>query len=273
MKIASYNVAGIRARADHFWPWLEREQPDSVLIQEIKAQDDTFPFERAATAGYQAHVVGQKGFNGVAIMTKGASTLVIDHLPGEDDDRQARYLEVDYHGLRLACLYLPNGNPINDPVKFPYKLRWMARLKNRMAATLSQEIPALFGGDYNVCPSPKDIWDEAANASEAHVQPEVRAAWFAMKNLGLTEVRGANHDFTFWDFQAGRFQKDQGLNIDFMLVTPQLADRLLDAGVDQDARNGGAGADRGTDRGADRGASKPSDHAPIWATFSGLSGL
>ena len=254
MKIYSYNVAGIRARADHFWPWVDRAQPDAILIQEIKAQAETFPFDRAQAAGYTAHIRGQKGFNGVAILTKGPSDQVMDALPGDADDVQARYLEVDYQGVRLACLYLPNGNPIDDPIKFPYKLTWMARLKERMAALRAQEIPALFGGDYNVCPTAKDIWDEAANAGEAHVQPESRAAWFAMKNLGMTEVRGQNHDFTFWDFKAGRFQKDQGLNIDFMLVTPQLADRLIGAGVDRNAR-------------VERGA-KPSDHTPIWAEFS-----
>lgn len=254
MKIYSYNVAGIRARADHFWPWLEKAEADAVLIQEIKAQDENFPFDRAEAAGYTAHIVGQKGFNGVAILSKGPSELVINHLPGDPEDIQARYLEVDFQGVRLACLYLPNGNPIDDPVKYPYKLAWMERLKDRMAETLYQEIPALFGGDYNVCPTSKDIWDEAANAEEAHVQPESRAAWFAMKNLGMTEVRGPNHDFTFWDFKAGGFQKDQGLNIDFMLVTPQLADRLTGAGVDRDAR-------------VERGA-KPSDHTPIWAEFA-----
>ena len=255
MKVVSYNVAGIRARADHFWPWLESANPDAVLIQEIKAQEESFPFSSAEAAGYTAHVMGQKGFNGVAILTKGPSDLVIDHLPGDPEDTQARYLEVDFQGVRLACLYLPNGNPIEDLIKFPYKLKWMDRLRDRMAETLALEIPALFGGDFNVCPTPKDIWDEAANASEAHVQPESRAAWFAMKNLGLTEVRGdRDHAYTFWDFKSGRFQKDQGLNIDFMLVTPQLADRLTGAGVDRDAR-------------VERGA-KPSDHCPIWAEFT-----
>ena len=254
MKVFSYNVAGIRARADHFWPWLEQRQPDAVLIQEIKAQKESFPFYQAEAKGYTAHIVGQKGFNGVAILTKGPSDLIIDQLPGDPKDDQARYLEADFQGVRLACLYLPNGNPINDPIKFPYKIKWMARLKDRMADLLVQEIPALFGGDYNVCPTPKDSWDEAANAEEAQVQPESRAAWFAMKNLGMTEVRGINHDFTFWDFKAGRFQKDQGLNIDFMLVTPLLADRLLGAGVDRDART--------------EGTTKPSDHTPIWAEFS-----
>jgi len=253
IKIYSYNIAGVRARLPHLLPWLERQQPDAVLLQEIKAQDETFPFEAFADLGYSAHIKGQKGFNGVATLTKGPAELVIDHLPGDGDDAQARYLEVDYQGLRLANLYLPNGNPIDDPVKFPYKLEWMTRLKDRMAQVLALEIPALFGGDFNVCPTAKDIWDEAANASEAHVQPESRAAWFAMKNLGMTEVRGPNHDFTFWDFKAGRFQKDQGLNIDFMLVTPQLADRLHAAGVDRDAR-----VERTT---------KPSDHTPIWAEF------
>ena len=254
LRIYSYNVAGIRARADHFWPWLERTQPDAVLIQEIKAQDENFPFDRAAAAGYQAHIVGQKGFNGVATLTKGASEPVLTYLPGDGEDSQARYLEVDFASLRLANLYLPNGNPIDDPVKYPYKLKWMERLRARMAETLTQEIPALFGGDYNVCPSSRDIWDEGANREEAHVQRESRAAWFAMRNLGMTEVRGQNHDFTFWDFKSGRFQKDQGLNIDFMLVTPLLADRLIWSGVDRDAR-------------VER-VSKPSDHAPIWAEFS-----
>lgn len=255
MKIYSYNVAGIRAREGHFWPWLETSGADAVLIQEIKAQDENFPFEKAKAAGFEPHIVGQKGFNGVAILTKGASELVIDRLPGEEEDAQARYMEVDFRGVRLACLYLPNGNPITDEVKFPYKLRWMARLEDRMAQLLTEERPALFGGDYNVCPTPQDIWNEAANAEEAHVQPESRAAWYAMLNLGMTEVRGANnHDYTFWDFKAGRFQKDQGLNIDFMLTTPQLADCLVGAGVDREAR-------------IERGA-KPSDHTPIWAEFS-----
>lgn len=253
MKIISYNVAGIRAREKHFWPWLEKSDADAVLVQEIKAQNDTFPFEHAHAAGYTAHIVGQKGFNGVAILTRGKSDRVIDHLPGDPKDLQARYIEVDFEGIRLACLYLPNGNPIHDPIKYPYKLDWMSRLEARMAEILTKEIPALFGGDYNVCPTAKDIWDETANAGEAHVQREARAAWFRMKNLGLSEVRADNHDYTFWDFKSGRFQKDQGLNIDFMLVTPQLADNLKGAGVDRDAR-------------IEKDA-KPSDHAPIWAEF------
>ena len=131
----------------------------------------------------------------------------------------------------------------------------MARLRDRMATLLASETPALFGGDYNVCPTSSDIWDEAANSDEAHVQPEARAAWNAMLALGMTEVRGAaNHDYTFWDFKSGRFQKDQGLNIDFMLATPQLADRLVEAGVDREARK-------------PQGDIKPSDHTPIWAEF------
>ena len=207
LKICSYNVAGIRARADHFWPWLKAADADAVLVQEIKAQDSTFPFDQARLAGYEAHIVGQKGFNGVAILTKGPSALRIDRLPGDDDDMQARYLEVDFQNLRLACLYLPNGNPVSNSIKFSYKLDWMRRLRSRMAEAIRDEIPAIFGGDYNVCPTSHDIWDEEANGDEAHVQPESRAEWFAMKNLGMTEVRGENHDFTFWDFKAGRFQK------------------------------------------------------------------
>ena len=256
MKVYSYNVAGIRAREGHFWPWLKASDADAVLIQEIKAQEDNFPYALAAEHGYEAKIVGQKGFNGVAILTKDPCEVILDRLPGEDEDGQARYLEVAYHGIHLACLYLPNGNPIDDPIKWPYKLRWMARLRDRMAALLASETPALFGGDYNVCPTAQDIWDESANAQEAHVQPQTRAAWNAMLHLGMTEVRGPqNHDYTFWDFKSGRFQKDQGLNIDFMLATPQLADRLQEAGVDKDAR-------------AQKGEAKPSDHTPIWASFS-----
>ena len=255
MKIYSYNVAGIRAREAHFWPWLKESGADVVLLQEIKAQTETFPYALAADHGYEAKIVGQKGFNGVAILTKGPYKVILEHLPGEEESPQARYLEVDYQGLRLASLYLPNGNPIDDPVKWPYKLSWMARLRDRMTHLLKSETPALFGGDYNVCPTSKDIWDEVANASEAHVQPEARAAWQAMVHLGMSEVRGPrDHTFTFWDFKAGRFQKDQGQNIDFMLVTPQMADRLISAGVDREAR-----IERTT---------KPSDHTPIWAEFS-----
>ena len=186
---------GIRARGDHFWPWLAHHQPHVVLLQEIKCQHETFPHDRAKQAGYDVHLVGQKGFNGVATLTKGSAEVVLDHLPedgqeGDGQDTQARYLEIAYQGLYMANLYLPNGNPITDPVKWPYKLAWMARLRNRMADLLATETPALFGGDYNVCPTSKDIWDETANAEEAHVQPETRAAWHAMINLGMTEVRG-----------------------------------------------------------------------------------
>ena len=160
MKVYSYNVAGIRAREGHFWPWLAQSGADVILIQEIKAQEENFPYAQAEAHGYEAKIVGQKGFNGVAVLTKGQCELVLDHLPGEEGDEQARYLEVAYQGLHLASLYLPNGNPIHDPVKWPYKLRWMARLRDRMATLLASETPALFGGDYNCLLYTSDAADD-----------------------------------------------------------------------------------------------------------------
>jgi len=256
MKIATFNINGIKARLPRLIEWLEETQPDIACLQELKSSDETMPTKEIEAAGYGFLHHGQKGFNGVAILAKGTMPVEVQRgLAGEAEDEQSRYLEADIHGLRLGCIYLPNGNPHPGP-KFDYKLRWMARLRERAKELLAAEIPAILAGDYNVIPHDDDVWDpKGPMADDALMQPESRDAWFRLLGDGWTDAVRSRHPaggvWTFWDYQAGGWQRDHGFRIDHLLLSPALADRLVDAGVDKDHR----------------GREKASDHAPTWAVL------
>jgi len=250
--IASFNVNGIKARLPRLIEWLDETRPDVACLQEIKTQDEGFPAADLAAQGYRAIWHGQKGFNGVAILSRGETPVEVQRgLPGEPEDDHSRYLEADVFGLRVACIYLPNGNPQPGP-KFDYKLRWMDRLAARMAAIWAEEVPAVVIGDYNVVPQDQDIWDPRAMANDALMQPASRAAYRRLLGAGWTDALATHNPrggvWTFWDYQAGAWQRDHGFRIDHALLSPELADRLHDTGVDK----------------AFRGREKASDHAPVW---------
>ena len=263
MKIASFNINGIKARSTALPAWLDDAQPDVVLLQEVKSVDEAFPRELFEDRGYNVETHGQKGFNGVAILSKLPLEDVTRGLPGDDDDVQARWIEATVVGkqaLRVCGLYLPNGNPVEiqddgTPVpggKYEYKLRWMQRLQARAAELMAGDAPALMAGDYNIIPQAEDAKRPEVWVEDALHRPESRAAYQRIVNLGFTEAFRARHQgpghYSFWDYQAGAWNKDDGIRIDHFLLTPQAADLLLDCQIDKQVRAG----------------EKPSDHVPIW---------
>lgn len=253
MKIATFNINGIRARLPRLLEWLEREQPDVACLQELKCADESLPVLDIESAGYHAVWHGQKGFNGVAILVRGESpTLRRIGLPGDPDDSHSRYIEAEVGGIVIASLYLPNGNPVGSE-KFPYKLRWMERLRDHAAGLLAEERPVILAGDWNVVPEDRDVFQPSAMAGDALMQPETRAAWRRILHQGWTDALRMLHPreerlYTFWDYTAGCWQRDAGFRIDHLLLSPQVTDRLSAAGVDRWAR----------------GQEKASDHAPTW---------
>ena len=255
MKITTWNINGVRARLDLAVTYLREAAPDVVCLQEIKSVDEGFPRGAFEDLGYTVATHGQKGFNGVAILSKLPLEDVARGLPGGAGDEQARWIEATVAGpkgaVRVASLYLPNGNPIGTD-KFAYKLAWMMRLKRHAVKLLSTEMALVLAGDYNVIPLPIDAKRPETWANDALFQPESRAAFRGLLNLGLTDALRACHPepgvYTFWDYQAGAFQKDDGIRIDHLLLSPEAADRLVAAGVDKQTR----------------GWEKPSDHAPVW---------
>ncbi|WP_439817867.1 exodeoxyribonuclease III [Zavarzinia sp. CC-PAN008] len=260
MRIATFNVNSIKVRLPLLLGWLKQAAPDVVLLQEIKVETEKFPRTDIEDAGYNLAVVGQKTYNGVAILSKFPMTVELDCLPGSPGgEEQSRYVEavVDAgaHAVRVASIYLPNGNPV-ETEKFPYKLGWMERLRAHAATLLRHEEILVLGGDYNCCPTDLDVYDPVGWANDALCRPETRQHFRALCNLGFTDaVRALDpspHLYTFWDYQAGRWQRDQGLRIDHLLLSPQAADRLMAAGVDK------------TPRGFDR----PSDHTPAWVELA-----
>jgi exodeoxyribonuclease-3 len=257
MKIASFNINGVKARLPALLDWLRDAATDVVVLQEIKCTDDQFPRLEIEEMGYNIETHGQKGFNGVAILSRLPLEDVGRGLPGDDGDEQARWIEAVVAAprpVRVCGLYLPNGNPAPGP-KLDYKLAWMDRLRARAAALVDGEETALLLGDYNVIPEPKDCWSPAAWAKDALFLPETRAAFRRVANLGLTDALRAVDQgpgiYTFWDYQAGAFQKNWGIRIDHVLLTPQAADRLETCGIDAETRS----------------REKPSDHVPIWVTL------
>jgi len=235
MKIATWNVNSIKARLPNVLAWLDNAQPDVVLLQEIKTVDETFPALEIEERGYNCAVHGQKSYNGVAILSKHSLEDVMTGLPGNEDDEQARYIEawVDAggdDGVRVASIYLPNGNPVPGD-KYDYKLRWMDYLASRAALLLTSEEPVVLGGDYNVIPADGDCYDPAAWADDALFLPQTRAKFRTLLNLGYTEawrsLHIAENVYSFWDYQGGAWQKDNGIRIDHFLLSPQAADRLI----------------------------------------------
>ena len=252
MRIASFNINGVKARLPRLLEWLQETRPTIACLQEIKSQDEGFPAHEFAAIGYHAIWHGQKGFNGVAILADGVAPVEVQRgLPGDLTDEHSRYLEADVFGVRVACIYLPNGNPQPGP-KFDYKLAWMERLRARMNELLAAEVPTVVLGDYNVVPEDKDVWSPPAMAADALMQPESRDAYARILNDGWTDALDVLNPcggvWTFWDYQAGAWQRDHGFRIDHALLSPALADRLSAAGVDKEYR----------------GHEKASDHAPMW---------
>jgi exodeoxyribonuclease III len=260
MKLATWNVNSIKVRLDAATAWLKEAVPDVVVLQEIKCQDDGFPKTAFEELGYNCAVHGQKTYNGVAILSKRPIEDATPRLPGGDGDDHSRYLEAVIPGdkgamVRIASIYAPNGNPIGTE-KFTYKLSWLERLHTHAKGLLAQEEPLALMGDFNVIPEPDDCWDPRAWLGDALFQPESRAALRKLENLGLTDAFRAchaeTHRYTFWDYQAGAWQKDHGIRIDHILLSPQAADRLKGAGIDKEVR----------------GREKPSDHVPVWCELA-----
>lgn len=252
MRIASFNINGIRARSERLIEWLEERRPAVACLQEIKCQDADFPAGGFERIGYRVIWHGQKGFNGVAILADGVEPQEAQRgLPGDPEDEQARYLEADIAGVRVCNLYLPNGNPQPGP-KFDYKLAWMERLAARMKHLKEQEIPAIVLGDFNVIPHDRDTWSVKAMEDDALMQPQSRDGYARLLHDGWTDALDTANPrggvWTYWDYQAGAWQRDHGFRIDHMLLAPELADRLAATGVDKDYR----------------GREKASDHAPVW---------
>lgn len=253
MKIVSFNINGIRARLPRLVEYLGREAPDVVCLQELKCADDALPIADIEATGYHAVWHGQKGFNGVAILARDkAPNLRQVGLPGDPDDSHSRYIEAEVDGVIVASIYLPNGNPVGTE-KFDYKLKWMARLRERAASILAEERPAVLCGDYNVIPEDRDTFSRRAMARDALFQPESQSAFRAILNQGWTDALRAVHPdeprlYTFWDYTAAAWPRDAGFRIDHFLLSPQAADRLADAGVHKWAR----------------GEEKASDHAPVY---------
>lgn len=253
MKIATWNVNSVRQRLEHLLSYLKEVEPDVLCLQELKCMDEAFPRLEVESAGYNVAVYGQKTFNGVAILSK-QPLEVRTGLPGDESDTQARYIEAtvpDGKGvIRVASIYLPNGNPVGTE-KYTYKLAWMDRLIAHTRELMRLEEPLVLAGDYNVIPSPSDCHDPAAWANDALFLPQTREKFRTLLNLGLTDALRAVRDdaglFTFWDYQAGAWQRNNGIRIDHLLLSPQAVDRLKSVEIDKDMR----------------AREKPSDHVPI----------
>ncbi|MFU8863611.1 MAG: exodeoxyribonuclease III [Rhodobacterales bacterium] len=257
MKIATFNINGIKARIEALPQWLDEEQPDVAVLQEIKSVDEAFPREIFEDRGYNLETHGMKSFNGVAILSKLPLEDVTRGLPGDETDEQARYIEATVVGkqaIRICGLYLPNGNPAPGP-KYDYKLAWMKRLQARAAELLAEEMPFMMAGDYNIIPQDEDAARPDAWRKDALALPDSRAAYRRIVNLGLTDafrarVQGPGH-YSFWDYQAGAWNRNDGIRIDHLLLSPACADLLTGVGIDKHVRD----------------REKPSDHVPVWVTL------
>jgi exodeoxyribonuclease-3 len=251
VKIATWNVNSVRQRETHVQRWLEANQPDVLFLQEIKCEAPAFPALTFQALGYSAEVVGQKSYNGVAVLSRVPFTVIHRALPGlPEDDAQARYIEIEAGGMTLIGIYLPNGNSRGEE-GYAYKLNWMDRLADRAEALLTADRPFLITGDYNVCPTDDDFARGALPPTDALVRPETRARYRRLLWMGLTDavraIQPTGPVYTFWDYQAGAWQRDSGLRIDHALLSPTLAERLVSAGPDK----------------AERDRQQPSDHVPV----------
>ena len=255
MKIATWNINGIKARIEVVLAWLRQENPDIVCLQEIKCVDEGFPRAEIEALGYNIETHGQKGFNGVAILSKLKFDEINRGLPGDPADQQARFIEAVFttakRPLRVVSLYLPNGNPLGTE-KFAYKLAWMARLQDWAERSLLLEELLVLAGDYNVIPEEKDARYPEKWLNDALFQPESRAAFRKLENLGFADAIRATADagdvYSFWDFQAGAWQRNNGIRIDHLMLSPEAADRLQAARIDRHVRDW----------------ERPSDHVPVW---------
>ncbi len=249
-KIATWNVNSIKARLPHVKRWLETNQPDLLMIQELKGLD--FPTDEFKALGYHSEAVTQKAYNGVAILSKQKQEVTLNSLPGDETDEQARYLEINYNGIRVINIYLPNGNPVNsESEKFPYKIKWMQRLYKRLKELREAQIPFVIAGDFNVIPEEHDCYDPAAWQGDALFHPDTLKQWQSLLNLGLYDafrIKNKNAgQYSFWDYQRGAWQKDNGIRIDHFLLSPPLVDRLKSCVIDK----------------VPRGEEKASDHTPV----------
>ena len=255
MKIATWNVNSVKMRMPHVIEWIRDNQPEVLLLQELKSTEETFPYSEIEDLGYNVAVVGQKTFNGVGIISR--SSIEVEHrrLPGDNSDEQARYIEALVGNIRVASIYLPNGNPV-DTEKFSYKLNWMKRLNAHAQTLLPLEEATILGGDFNVCPTDDDVYDPDGFAGDALCHPHSRALYRTLHYQGFSDAIRAYHSqigvYSFWDYQAGCWNKDQGLRIDHLLLSPQAADRLVASGIDK----------------TPRGKEKPSDHTPVWCELA-----
>jgi len=254
MKVASWNVNSVKARLPILLQYLEKTKIEVLCLQELKCIDENFPREDVEALGYHVETHGMETYNGVAILSRHEMTDVKRRLPGNDDDEQARYIEATIQGVRIASIYLPNGNPVGTD-KFPYKLEWMERLYQRSQELLSSEMPVILAGDYNIIPQDEDCYDPRAWEGDALTQPESRALFRKILNDGYADAYRTftpDVNYTYWDYQRGSWQKDNGIRIDHLLLSPQALDRLTDVGIDKEPR----------------GMEKPSDHTPIWVKLS-----
>jgi exodeoxyribonuclease III len=254
--IASFNVNSLNARLENVMRWLATARPDIVCLQELKCLEHAVPRAAFLAEGYEVAAVGQKAYNGVAIASRNPMEVLCRTLAGDDGDEQARYIEVVTAGLRVASIYLPNGNPVASG-KFPYKLAWLERLHWHASTLLEQDLPTVLAGDFNVIPEPRDCYDPRAWVGDALFAPESRRAFRRIVNLGFYDAFRALHPeaaraFTFWDYQAGAFQHDHGIRIDHLLCCPRAVDRLQACIIDK----------------APRSEPRASDHTPIMATFA-----
>jgi exodeoxyribonuclease III len=255
MRIATWNVNSVRQRIESLMSWLKECSPDIVCLQEIKCTDEAFPRLEIESLGYNVVTHGQKTFNGVALLSKLPFDETTSGLAGDDADSHARFLEgviaLKSGVLRIACLYLPNGNP-PDTDKYPYKLKWMSRLLEYSKQRLKAEEPLVLAGDFNVIPNHEDVYNPAAWVNDALFRQTTRESFQSLLGLGMTDalraVTDAPGQYTFWDYQAGAWQKNQGLRIDHLLLSPQASDRLIGTGIDSYVR----------------AWEKPSDHVPAW---------
>ncbi len=256
MKIATYNVNGVNGRLPVLLRWLDETAPDVVCLQELKAPQEKFPEKAIQDAGFNAIWHGQKSWNGVAILTrKGQPEEVCRALPGDPDDDHSRYIEASVNGILIGCLYLPNGNPAPGP-KFDYKLRWFERLTAHATSLLASDKPVVLAGDYNVMPTEKDVYKPERWVNDALFRPEVRSAFKTLVDQGWTDaIRKLYPDetiYTFFDYFRNAYERNAGLRIDHLLLSPHVSSRLIAAGVDRNVR----------------GWEKSSDHAPVWIELS-----
>ena len=252
MKIATFNINNVNRRLPNLLQWLKTARPDIACLQELKAADTEFPVDALRKAGYRAVWRGQKTWNGVAILARGKEPILMrTALPGDAGDTQSRYIEAAIDGVLVGCIYLPNGNPQPGP-KFDYKLAWFKRLHGHARKLLREQMPVVLAGDYNVAPTELDIYPTTSWDDDALDQPASRAAYARLVKQGWTDALRALHPderiYTFWHYMRNRWQRNAGLRLDHILLSPILAERLQDAGVDREMR----------------GRMDASDHAPVW---------